>query len=178
MMAAGGGTQYKNIKDLQFIQEQDLFGKQFLVKDSLSQFKWDMGTETKMIGQYLCFKATATKKAEVGARIPFNRNNAEEATEPKEYTVTVWYTPQIPVNQGPGNFWGLPGLILEVHDDKTVILCSKIILNPTEKETIKTPSKGKEVTKEAYAKIAAEKQEEMRQNFGGRGGLGGGHRAF
>jgi len=176
IMGAGGGTQYKNIKDLQLIQEQDLYGKQFLVKDSLSKLTWDMGTETKMIGQYLCFKATATKKAEVVATFAFNRNNTEETQPqaPKEYTVTVWYTPQIPVSQGPGGFWGLPGLILEVHDDTTVMLCSKIILNPTEKETIKMPSKGKEVTKEEYAKIAAEKQEEMRQNSNGRGGFGGG----
>ena len=175
MMGAGGGTQYKNIKDLQLIQEQDLFGKQFLVKDSLSKLKWDMGTETKMIGQYMCFKATATKKAEVAGGFPFNRNNNEQTQPqaPREYTVTVWYTPQIPVSQGPAEFWGLPGLILEVHDDTTVMLCSKIILNPAEKETIKMPSKGKEVSKEEYAKIAAEKQEEMRQNSGGRGGFGG-----
>ncbi|WP_111309363.1 GLPGLI family protein [Confluentibacter sediminis] len=182
MMSAGGGNQYKNIKDLQLIQERDLFGKQFLVKDSLSKLNWDMGTETKMIGQYMCFKATAIKKADVGMGLPnFNRNNNQESQDPiaKEYTVTVWYTPQIPVSQGPGDYWGLPGLILEVHDDTTVMLCSKIVLNPTEKETIKMPSKGKVVTKEEYEKIAADKQEEMRQNSGGArsgGGFGGGRR--
>lgn len=172
-MMGTGGNQYKNIKNLQLVQELDLFGKQFLIKDSLSKLTWDMGTETKMIGQYMCFKATATKKAEAAGGFPFNRNN-EEAQQPTEYTVTVWYTPQIPVSHGPADFWGLPGLILEVHDNTTVMLCSKIVLNPTEKETIKMPSKGKVVTKEEYAKISAEKQEEMRQNSGGRGGMGGG----
>lgn len=173
MMAAGSGNQYKNIKDLLLIQEKELLGKQFLIKDTLAKLNWDMGAESKMIGQYLCFKATALKKAEVGSGFPnFNRNSNQDNQAPvaKEYTVTVWYTPQIPVSQGPGDFWGLPGLILEVHDDATVILCSKIILNPAEKETLKMPSKGKEITKEEYAKIAAEKQEEMRQNSNGRGG--------
>jgi GLPGLI family protein len=49
---------------------------------------------------------------------------------PKDVTITAWYTPEIPVNQGPENYWGLPGLILEINDGKTVILCSKIVLNP------------------------------------------------
>jgi GLPGLI family protein len=52
---------------------------------------------------------------------------------PKDVTITAWYTPEIPVNQGPENYWGLPGLILEINDGKTVILCSKIVLNPKEK---------------------------------------------
>jgi GLPGLI family protein len=47
---------------------------------------------------------------------------------PKETIVTAWYTPEIPVNQGPDKYWGLPGLILEVNDGKTV-LCSKVVLN-------------------------------------------------
>jgi GLPGLI family protein len=43
---------------------------------------------------------------------------------PKDVTITAWYTPEIP-NQGPENYWGLPGLILEINDGKTVILCRK-----------------------------------------------------
>jgi GLPGLI family protein len=27
---------------------------------------------------------------------------------------TAWYTPQIPVSNGPRNYHGLPGLIMEV----------------------------------------------------------------
>ena len=85
--------------------------------------------------------------------------------------VVVWYTPQIPVNQGPGDYWGLPGLILEVNEGRTTILCSKIIMNPEEKDGIKAPSKGKVVSKEAYQAIVKKKTEEMRENF-----RRGGHR--
>ena len=61
MSSFSGGAQYKNIKEKQMLQDQEFFGKQFLIKDSLPELEWEMGTETKQIGQYTCFKATATK---------------------------------------------------------------------------------------------------------------------
>jgi len=96
-----------------------------------------------------------------------------EIEVPKEIEITAWYTPQIPVNQGPGEYWGLPGLILEVNADRTTILCSKIILNPQEKEEIKVPSKGKEVTRKEYNDTVKQKMEEMREMYGGRNRGGG-----
>jgi GLPGLI family protein len=47
------GMQYKNIKSQQYLQDQEFFGKQFLITDSLSKLDWKLGTETKQIGQYL-----------------------------------------------------------------------------------------------------------------------------
>ena len=31
---------------------------------------------------------------------------------------TAWYTNEIPISDGPWKFWGLPGLILQITDDK------------------------------------------------------------
>lgn len=193
MSSFTGGPQYKNVKNSQLLQEQEFFGKQFLIKDSLPPLIWKMETETKQIGQYTCFKATAVKKVD---EMDFsnmrrrNRDNDEkkvadkptdstkkegsanpmdEIEVPKEIVVTAWYTPQIPLNQGPGEYWGLPGLILEVNANRTTILCSKIVLNPGEKEEIKVPSKGKEVTKQEYNDIMKKKIEEMQEMYGGRG---------
>jgi GLPGLI family protein len=186
-----GGAQYKNIKDQKLLQEQEFFGKQFLINDELPKLEWKMGTETKQIGQYTCFKATAIKKVdEMDFRSMRGRNRdddekkeGEESADstktndpmdeievPKEIEITAWYTPQIPVNQGPGEYWGLPGLILEVNADRTTILCSKIVLNPAEKEVIKMPSKGKPVTRQEYNDIMKQKMEEMREMYGGRRG--------
>jgi GLPGLI family protein len=39
---------------------------------------------------------------------------------PKEKVVTAWHTPDIPLPHGPGDYWGLPDLILEVNDGKPV----------------------------------------------------------
>ena len=190
-----GGKQYKNVKDNQMLQEQEFFGKQFLVKDSLAKLEWKMGTESKQIGQYLCFKATAVKKVNDTDFMNFRRRNtsndeekkegevekdstAKDSTKttnpldeieiPKEMEVTAWYTPQIPVNQGPDEYWGLPGLILEVDAGRTTILCSKIVINPKDKEAIEVPSKGKEVTRREYSDIVKQKIEEMRETFGAR----------
>ncbi|MFD2542449.1 GLPGLI family protein [Lacinutrix gracilariae] len=192
MSSFSAGDQYKNVQTNQLLQEQEFFGKQFLIKDSLPQLKWKMTGETKQIGQYLAMKATAMKpvdKMDFRSMRP-NRGGAadkkadsakvnkpiKEIEVPKEIEVTAWYTMQIPVNQGPGEYWGLPGLILEINADRTTILCTKIVLNPAEKETIKEPKKGKEVTKEEYTETVLKKMEEMREMYGGRGGRGGGRR--
>tara|TARA_R110002049_G_scaffold9962_2_gene49643 strand:- start:4922 stop:5800 length:879 start_codon:yes stop_codon:yes gene_type:complete len=192
MMSATGGAQYKNVKDQKVLQEQEFFGKQFLINDDLQKLDWELGSETKTIGQYMCFKATAVKKDNSFDFGSFGRRNEEKpkdstatkdkvanpVEEVKEIVVTAWYTPQIPVNQGPDVYWGLPGLILEINADRTTILCSKIVLNPSEKETLKVPSKGKDVTQKEYDDIVKKKMEEMRDMYrsrgGDRGGSGGG----
>ncbi|MBC3758058.1 GLPGLI family protein [Hyunsoonleella sp. SJ7] len=186
MSGALEGIQYKNIQKKASLTEMELFGKLFLVKEELPQLNWKITGETKKIGNYMCFKATAIKTWEDFdfssiRRPPRNEDEAEseepETEEaPKETEITAWYTMQIPVNQGPGNYWGLPGLILEVSSDKTTILCSKIVLNPEDKANIKEPTKGKEVTKEEYIELATQKFQEMRENFRRGGGRRGGQR--
>ena len=53
------GKQYKNVSENQLIQSQEFYGKKFLVKDKLQEIKWKMESESKQIGNYLCFRATA-----------------------------------------------------------------------------------------------------------------------
>jgi len=186
-----GGDQYKNVKENQLLIEQEFFGKQFLINDELKKLDWVMTAETKQIGKYMAMKATAVVEvdnadiASAFGRGRGGRDNSRvndstktdnpEIETPKTQIVTAWYTPQIPINQGPGEYWGLPGLILEVNAGRTVILCSKIVMNPGEKEAIKKPSKGKKVTQKEYADTIKEKMEEM-ANMRGRGRPGGGRR--
>ena len=188
MSAAIDGIQYKNIKTNQLLSEHELFGKLFLIKDELPKLEWKMTGETKEIGAYSCFKAMAIKTWDdfdmsslrsVSNRdeVTTNEENPEtEEVTPKQVEVVAWYTMQIPVNQGPGYYCGLPGLILEISTNKTTILCSKIILNPDDKSAIRQPSKGKEVTKEEYVEVATKKYQEMRENFRRGGGRQGGGR--
>ena len=167
-------------------------GKEFLVKDSLANLNWKMEAETRVIGGYTCYKATAVKaasktdfrnfrpkreeetKKETDKPSEEKKTNFMDAVEkPKEITITAWYTPEIPVNQGPEKYWGLPGLILEVNDGKTIILCSKVVLNPKDKVEIKAVTKGKVVTQKEYDETVIKKMEEFREMNQGRGGRGG-----
>ena len=196
-----GGPKYKNVKDRELLQDNEFFGKQFLVKDELKNLEWKMGTETKQIGNYTCFKATAIKEVskldwrsmrrrqpdndkKKGKKEKDSTNKADsnpddpmsEIEVPDTIEVVAWYTPQIPINQGPDDYWGLPGLILEVNADRTTILCTKIVMNPEEKEEIEKPEKGEVVTQAEYTEITTKKMQEMREMYRGRGGRGGGRR--
>jgi len=200
-MMGGGGTQYKDVKDKIYAVDKEAFGKEFLIKDSLPSYKWQMSSESKKIGDYICFKATAVVQTDAtdfrNFRMRGNKNDDDKVKEEKkkdsintnkktnflnddieqikEKTITAWYCPEIPINQGPDKYWGLPGLILEVNDGTTVLLCSKIVLNSKEKVEIKAPTKGKQVTQKEYDEIVKKKMEEMREMYGGqRGGNGRG----
>lgn len=176
MMSGGGGDYYKNIIEEKYLIKNELLGKIFLIEDKLEKLDWKLQSETKQIGQYTAFKATATKlikRPNMRAMFRGRRgNNADDDNEKKEeefiekeIEIVAWYTPEIPINNGPGEYWGLPGFILEVSDDITTIICSKIVLNPKEKTEIKAPSKGKKVDQEEYDQISREKMKEMRENF-------------
>jgi len=167
------GDQYKNVKTNSQIQSQEFYGKKFLVKDNLQPIEWKMGNETKTIGQYTCFRATATIPANDLEWFSFSwdrvrEENKDEEKKVKMTEVVAWYTPQIPVSHGPSEYWGLPGLILEVSANNTTMLCSKIILNPQEKVEIEAPEKGKEITKNKYQETITEKMKEFRDNRSGR----------
>ena len=204
MMASfmgGGGTYFKNVKEKQYTVDKEVFGKEFLIKDSLPNLKWVLSDESKKIGDYTCFKATAVKEASKTDFRNFRRKKEEPKKEteegkvdekatsekkeekktnffaeidmPKEVTVTAWYCPEIPVNQGPDEYWGLPGLIMEVNDGKTVIMCSKLVLNVKEKIEIKAPTGGDKVTQKEYDDIMIKKMKEMSAMGGGPGSRGG-----
>ncbi len=204
MMASfmgGGGTYFKNVKEKQYTVDKEVFGKEFLIKDSLPNLKWVLSDESKKIGDYTCFKATAVKEASKTDFRNYRRKKEEPKKEteegkvdekatsekkeekktnffaeidmPKEVTVTAWYCPEIPVNQGPDEYWGLPGLIMEVNDGKTVIMCSKLVLNVKDKIEIKAPTGGDKVTQKEYDDIMIKKMKEMSEMGGGPGSRGG-----
>ncbi len=176
VMMIGGSSPnekfYKNTKNETYAREQNLFGKQFLIKDKLKSFDWKLENETKMIGKYLCFKATA--KREVTSMefssVGDNKDSSEEMKEEKkEQIITAWYTSDIPVNHGPEIYWGLPGLIMELNVDKTQYVCNKIVLNTKDKIEIIEPKKGKEITQEKFNELMEKKMKEMQLNRGRQG---------
>jgi len=179
MVVVGGGegdVLYKNTKEDRFANQSENFSKQFLIKDQITKRDWVMEKETKNIGEYTCFKATYTYERPM-PRVMTRRTGPdvkkEEENEEKEadveqmetITVTAWYTPQIPVQNGPSAYGGLPGLILEVNDAEMTILCSKVVLNPSKGVNIKEPTAGKVVTQDEFDEIMEKKMDEMSERY-------------
>jgi len=69
----------------------------FLVEEDIPSIKWHLEDSTKAIGSLNVNKATC-----------YFRGRHYEA----------WYCPDIPVPLGPWKFNGLPGLILQISDDR------------------------------------------------------------
>ena len=178
MVASSSGSDvlYKNIPENRFVNQNELFGKQFLIKDALEEPDWTLEKETKNIGEYTCFKATYTRT--ITSRNIVSSSNSDNGSDSKteetteEITVTAWYTPQIPVKHGPGRYSGLPGLILEINDGSETILCSRIVLNPKDDLDIKEPTGGKKVSQTEYDEIMDKKMKEMEERYKGDGRKG------
>jgi GLPGLI family protein len=171
-IVVSGGTDilYRNVKDNKMVRETEIMGKPFLIKDALEKRKWKLEKESKSIGEYTCFKATFTE--EVTDRI-FSSETDSIAEVKKMRTTTAWYTLDIPLQHGPDEYWGLPGLVLEVNDGRLSILCSKIVLNPEKELKIIAPNNGKVVSREEFDTIQDKKMKEMEEQFQSSGRRGG-----
>ena len=173
MSFGGGGTDvlYKNISENRMANKKELLGKVFLIKDNLVAYDWELTGETKNIGNYTCYKAVYEREEEsIEINMIDGEVNEEKVT--KKTTLVAWYTTDVQVSNGPNNYGGLPGLILEVNDGDLTIVCSEIILNPKEVKEIKEPIKGKIVTRKKFAEISLEKTKEMMNRYRSRDGKG------
>lgn len=169
---ATAGKMYKNVRTKELINATEFFGKNFLITSGLKNFNWKLEKETKQIGKYTCFKATTVVKEKKQVLSPETKEMKEEVND---VIVSVWYTPQIPVNIGPDKYWGLPGLILGVNAGDVQIVCTQVVMNVKEKVTIKKPKSGKKISQEKFDKVVVEKTKEMRERFK-KGRKGGGSR--
>ncbi len=161
---SGNDILYKNTQEKTYLNQKDLMGKGFLVNGKLAKSDWKLGSETKKIGKYTCYKATSTKEVEKKSVMVVDGDKKE--TKKKETIVTTaWYTPQIPISNGPGMYGGLPGLILEINEGKTTILCTELVLNPKKSVEIKKPTKGKKVSQKEFDQIQKEKMKEFTERF-------------
>jgi GLPGLI family protein len=74
-----------------------MWGKEYVYEEPVPKFEWKITPDTLTVLGYKCIKATTTFRG-------------------RDYE--VWFTPFIPIRQGPWKFSGLPGLILKAADTK------------------------------------------------------------
>ena len=194
MMSSSGGPVFKDISSKKSLESREFMGKKFLISNDQDRIKWVLEKEQKMIGNYLCFKATAQLKkpktmtsAWRNAEKDLNQTKENDAKQEDKdgesnkkvekldevvvnaevETITAWYTPQIPVSHGPAEYGGLPGLILELTTGSTVMLCTKVVMNPEKRIEISAPTKGESVTRNEFDNIVEVKVKEMRDMWRG-----------
>ena len=171
---SGEGKKYLNLKDKICIEEADIFGKEFLIVEPLEKPDWKLLNETKKIGDYNCFKAELIVQVTEKQKEEYKEFLKKEETkpslfkveEPKDKVIIAWYTPEIPVSFGPKNYWGLPGLILEINEEESIILCSKVTLGNKERSKIKVPNTGDKVTQKKFDEIEKKKMDSMKNDDG------------
>ncbi len=135
---------YKNLKENKLVDSREFMSKKFLIKGGLDEAEWKIADGQKQILDFLCLKA-------------IYRDTAD--------TYVAWFTPQITIANGPAEYSGLPGMILQivVNDDDRTITAVSVTEQTIEKDMLKEPKKGKEVTSEEFKLIVQEKMKEMGQ---------------
>lgn len=173
MVSSGFGKTYKNLSKKQEVIERDLLFKEFLVTEPLALIDWKLESETKTIGNFICYKATAVLPVSEREKEAYEKEIVKQeqnvsmffnVQKPEPKFITVWYSPEIPVNHGPDKLWGLPGLILEANDGKTITLCSKVVLNSKGELKIDEPKSGTVISQKQYDDLEYKKMEEMKNN--------------
>lgn len=114
---------YKSVGDnlvVSILKSEDYWLR---MEDTLRLYNWIIFNEVAMIAGMACRKASYT-------------NDKGMPTE-------AWFTDEIPIMHGPNNYHGLPGLILKIETENTIIEANKIsfvtsqlIEKPTEGELI------------------------------------------
>ncbi len=165
-----GSTLYKNLVELNYVQEQDMMGKGYLIKDELKPAEWELSEETKKVGNYTVQKASFSRIIDSKR---FSTGMTEMENVKDTIQVIAWFAPEIPVSHGPENYFGLPGLILEVQSQGRTFICEKIELNPSaDPVVIEKPSKGKEITQAEFRTVQEEGMKQMMNRYQGKPGEG------
>ncbi len=121
-------TNYRNKRKLDNIE---ILGKAFVFDEDLPRIKWKIMNEIKEVAGYVCMKAVTTDTI-------------------KNQVVVAWFTSEIPISIGPDNYYGLPGLILEIskNDGSALITATEVSLKNINKPILIPKKKGKKITTE------------------------------
>ena len=148
---------YKNLATKTYKDYRPVMSEAYLVSDSLPDYHWKITGESKKIGNFNVIKAVGNEQIE---------QNGKEKTQ----KITAWFAPELPIGNGPKMYWGLPGLIIELHAGKAVYVLKELIANPKDKIEIKAPEKGKKVNYEEFKKERKEIFEKMQKMYKNRRG--------
>ncbi|ASZ12981.1 GLPGLI family protein [Chitinophaga pendula] len=84
---------------------REKFGaSEFLFKGNTAELDWDVTKETAVVNGFKCLKAMLKNSPDVAA----------------------WFAPDIPIGNGPGIYYGLPGLVIKVQTNYDETITAKV----------------------------------------------------
>lgn len=105
------GTYFINVTDKSIYHEGNFLGNNLIIYHQKPSYdEWQIKNERKMIRGHNCIKAETTRQNEMGIKTK----------------VTAWFSTDINLNFGPKNYFGLPGLIIELHELDSVYYVREI----------------------------------------------------
>lgn len=145
----GKGLFYTDKNFGKILNQKEAFGEFFLM--NTPKVKWHLSQETKKIGKYVCYKATTEKVVKNQKGKSINK-------------ITAWFTPELPISFGPKDYFGLPGLILELKEGLLIYKASEINISFSKSIQIKKPTKGKRITLKEFEELSKKMYESLRSN--------------
>ena len=146
-------------------EQREVFGKKFIITDSIEKLNWKLSGETKTLLNQVCQRAAAQR---IGIRMMMNMDNGKMDRKEVSDTSTIvaWFTPDIPVATGPAEYQNqLPGLILEIdlNNGKQNFKAIELLSN-ADIAAIKEPKSGKKLTRKEFQKESDKMMEDMQRN--------------
>lgn len=136
---------YKKSKIVRYAEYEDFGGK--LAIENTNIIKWKLTSEKKIISGYECYLAIGTFK--------------DYERFVRDYNLEAWYCPKIPISLGPKYYCGLPGLIMEITDNKVTFGVEKIEFKNKVKFNNFDKSKYKVITDVKYHQMITDYIEEL-----------------
>jgi GLPGLI family protein len=166
------------VKQMQY-EERAFFEKEFLIIDSLKQYKWKLSEETKTIAKQLCKKATTMitapqmrMRVSIGGAGNNTDTTANTPRAPKETELVVWYAENIPVSFGPDSYSGLPGVIMEIDQDNGANVTTAVEVSAKyPKKELVAPTKGDKMNRAQFQESMQKLMQDMQRGGGGMGGM-------
>ena len=114
-----------------------MLGKTYLVDDSLTAPRWKVMNQIKDVNGHVCMLAVTEDTI-------------------KKQKVSAWFAHDIPVSAGPEQYYGLPGLIMEldINEGDVVVTATRVELKKVGEEiNLPKKMKGKKLDGLAYNKL-------------------------
>jgi GLPGLI family protein len=165
VVAGSNDVMHINFETKKKTEKREFFDKTFIIDDSINKLKWKMTGETKTILNHNCMKALATRISSQ-MRMTMDNGKMERKEIQDTANIVAWFTSDIPVSAGPGEFQGqLPGLILEmdVNNGRQTFLATGIS-EKADLAIIKEPTGKKHYTPDEFRKERDKMMKEMEQN--------------